>query len=251
MNGYAFIQQHKANWASAQGKTLAVNNDYSLWQAACKHDWDALKAIPDHAVRNRRKPALIGKYREYLADVLANHNNAKQQNDVLIRNLIWACDAEQWEYALQLADACVSSGQVTTLMERNCATFYTDSLVQFLERHADDVALGLCRDVLERIHQHDVVDPQRGNTWDVNYVAIAKLHRIIAKREKNTKPAAALVHAQKAHMLYPNVGVKTLIEELQRKISPPPQVDGNSAVEAVNSSADLTVSAADPPVLPD
>ncbi len=254
MSGHTFIQQHKAAWAKAQAKVVRAghsNSDnsaisdggsYAIWQAACKHDWDALKAIPDHADRNKRKPFFIDKYRDYLSNWISS--GGKHQNDVLVRNLIWSCDSGQWEYALELCDVCVDTGQAMTLMERTCATFFLDSIVQFLEKNAVLSVAALAVEVIDRIENKQ---------WEAEHIAIAKLYRIIAKREKNN-PSAALIYAQKAHHLYPNVGVKTLIQDLQcqLKTSPPPQAAGIDIDDRqVSASLDPSVSIPARPVLTD
>lgn len=256
----SWVTDHKARWAThraAAKPTTASRSggnasrdagcdpsrDYAMWAAACKQDWDALKAIPDHAVRNRRKPAMLDKYRDYLSRWAYDYRQNPHQNDVLTRNLVWACDAEQWEYALQLADDCVATNQVMTFIERPPATFVTDSLVQWMEKNTAPLSIAtLAANIAERVEQQQ---------WDINHVSAAKLYRALAKHEKTTHPEFALVHATKAHDLYPNVGVKTLIEDLHRqlKTSPPPQVGGADATGGDSSSPDFVASVPAAPVL--
>lgn len=215
------ISRHKAAWSKASGKPTSpaatpVAGSDAVWVAACKHDWDQLKAIPDHAARNRMKPALLDKYRQYLHDWVYAHRRDPAQNDALTRNLVWAIDCNDWQYARNLADACAVTKQVFTFIERTPCTFFVDSLVQTLEKgnlanHALDIALTIPGRV--------ETDPQ----WAINPIAQAKLYRILAKLEKDNDPPTALRYATAAHTLYPNVGVKTLIEQLQTV------VDGSSA----------------------
>ena len=243
------IARHKAAWAKANGEATtaakpqrqAPTGDDAVWAAACKHDWDALKAIPDHAERNRLKPAMIDKYREYLDQWIFTHRRDPQQNDVLVRNLIWATDAQQWQYARNLADACALTGQVMTLMERTCCTFFTDSIVQAIEKGVtDNNIFGIAGTIPGRVE----TDPQ----WAINHIAQAKLYRALAKHEKDNDPVSALRYATAAHTLYPNVGVKTLMEQLKTVVdgensapsgvsaTPPPRASGKPAEEAGHSS---------------
>lgn len=235
---------HKAAWAAHRAKTsgsatagqvatpssltnqLASNQD-AIWQAACKADWDSLKTIPDHAVRNLQKPKMLDKYRDYLDDWTYAHRCEHLQNDVLVRNLIWAMDCGQYHYGVELADACITTGQVMTLMERTCTTFAADAVLQAAEAlHRD--AKPLTEDVwvaftmvLGRLTYPDT-------DWKTNPFVLAKYHRLAAKLAKDTDPAAALEHALAAHTLDSNVGVKTLIADLTKQLntSPPLQAGG-------------------------
>lgn len=245
------VAAHKAAWAahrakmsgkqgSAAAAAPAASGDYAVWQAACKHDWDALKTIADHAVRNQRKPALLDKYRDYLTRWAYDNRAAPHQNDVLVRNLVWACDAGQWVYARNLADDCAATHQANTLMERTPCTFFVDSAVQAAEkgnRHPD--LTGVLRSLPGRI--------ATAGGWSVNDFAAAKLHRALAKHDKQTAPEVALHHAQEAHRLDPNVGVKGLIAELARVTAPLTQAGGEDAAAGVVS---LPADAAPTPAAP-
>ena len=216
-----FIAQHKAAFKAKQGIATGADNrtpvakNYELWQAACKHDWDALKAIPDHAQRNKQKPVALEKYRAYLNEWFAA--GYYHQNDVLVRNLVWACDANQWAYALDLADMCAKSQQANTLMERTCETFFVDCVHQALIPNS-------ATDLVEAaIHAAERIVSKK---WMVGHISHAKLYRSIAKHAKAEKPALALIYAKQANDLYANVGVKTLIQELEDVLqSPRPQAD--------------------------
>lgn len=212
--------------------TTKAGREDTFMQAACKMDWDRLKTIPDHAERNKLKPALLDKYKSYLDQWTHEHRQNPAQNDVLIRNLIWACDAEDWCYARNLADACAVTKQVMTLMERNCCTFFVDAIVQSAEKGSHNPYI---YDVMSCVPGRIETDPN----WAVNHIAKAKLYRILAKHAKDEDPPTALRYATAAHDAYPNVGVKTLIEDLRRKISlaaPPPQATGEVTTEGVASS---------------
>lgn len=259
------IAAHKAAWAahrsgsSKQGSVAATSSsaplsaqgDYAIWQAACKHDWDALKAIPDHTVRNKRKPAIINKYRDYLQKTLPELYAQPQQNDVLVRNLIWAMDAEDWPYAVELANACVETQQAMIVMERDCTHFAADTILQAAEAafkqqklwlgapYPNAILLDAFHFVLERIEH-----PERSG-WEVNPFVLAKYCRLKAKLEKDHDPSTALRYAETADTLDGNVGVKTLIIEL-RKQAPPTQADGSGN----SAQATLPVADALEPVAP-
>lgn len=232
------ITAHKAAWATHRSSStkqgsvaatgssapLSAQGDYAIWQAACKQDWDALKAIPDHAVRNKRKPALLEKYRDYLQKNIPILYNTPQQNDVLVRNFIWAIDATDWFYALLLAEVCIDTQQAMIVMERDCTHFAADSILQAAEAAFKDGKLAIAvwqafHKVLERIEQ-----PERSG-WKVNPFVLAKYCRLKAKLEKDHYPATALRYAEQADSLDGNIGVKALIVHL-RKQAPPTQAGG-------------------------
>lgn len=246
---------HQRIRGAGGGSAAPAGGDYAMWQAACKQDWDALKAIPadpngSHATRNRRKPALLDKYRDYLARWAYENRRGPHQNDVLVRNLIWAVDAEQWPYALNLASDCIATGQIIPWWDRDISHFVVDAV----------------REAMEKGSKHPDIE-QAGETvltwlatdegWAVNPFAHAKLHRVLAKRKKQADPIVALHHAKEANRLDPNCGVKGLVAELEKTVSsmedtpsggleaPPPQAggtdgDGMGDVSPVPLSADVT-----------
>jgi hypothetical protein len=271
------IAAHKAAWATAKARqvgtggftavpdvTTKAGREDALMLAACKMDWDRLKTIPDHAERNKLKPALLVKYRDYLRAWVAEEvSHPRQrvpvQNDVLVRNLVWAVDANDWDYALSLAADCVVTKQVMTMMERTPATFFTDSVVQAIEKLQFEPGAKLKR-VAHAIREYVEAD-----VWAVAHVAVAKLYRALAKIEKDQNPAEALRYAQKAHSLFPNVAVKGLIESLTKQVEtlssgsgaparvssgglsvvPPPQDSGNVAGESGSPLVIATAPVAD------
>lgn len=247
---------HKQGSVAATGSSapISAQGDYAIWQAACKHDWDALKTIPDHAIRNKRKPALLEIYRDYLQKTVPILYHTPQQNDVLVRNLIWAMDAEDWAYALHLADACVNTQQTMMVMERDCTHFAADSILQAAEAAFKQAELAVVapypnasllqtfHDALERIEQ-----PERSG-WVVNPFVLAKYCRLKARLEKDHDPSTALRYAETANTLDGNIGVKALLVHL-RKQAPPTQAGG--AEDSVAARSQLHTDESDPvtPVL--
>lgn len=254
------IAAHKAAWATAKHRQppaadtpiTQAERETTLMLAACKMDWDRLKTIPDHAERNKLKAPLLNKYRDYLKHWLADHYSHPRvpaQNDVLVRNLIWSVDAEDWEYALTLAADCHLTQQVMTMMERTCTTFFTDAVINAIEKRQFEPGA-----VLTKV-AHTIRDYIEADIWTVAHVAVAKLYRALAKIEKDTHPADALRYATQAHTLYENVAVKGLIDALTKKVEalssgsgvptrvvpgrlsvvPPPQATGKATGEG-NSS---------------
>lgn len=238
------VTDHKAAWAAHRAKTSGsatadrvatpgnplnppASNQDAIWQAACKADWDSLKTIPDHAERNKRKPAMLDKYRDYLDDWTYAHRREHLQNDVLVRNLIWAMDCGQWQYGIELTDACIVTGQVMTLMERTCTTFSCDAVLQAAEaKHRDGKPLDDdLRNAFEMVLRR-LTYPE--TDWKTNPFVLAKYHRLAAKLAKDTNPAEALEHATAANLLDSNIGVKTLIADLTKQLQSPPLQAGGA-----------------------
>ena len=229
MDWFTRQQQERANTSPVKtgvavknGRTsTAGSGDYAVWQAACKQDWDALKAIPvdpdgTHTTRNRAKVKVLDKYRGYLGDWAYQNREKPYQNDVLVRCLVWAMDTRDWMFGLILADDCVATNQTMTLMERTCATFAADAVLQAAETDFKTGKLGdvhkhIFNEILDRLLMPTAV-------WQTNTYVLAKYCRLKAKIEKDSDPTTALQYAEQADLLDCTVGVKGLILELKKKL---------------------------------
>ena len=198
-----------------------ADKEFGIWLATAKMDWDRLKAIPDHAERDRLAPGLLEKYREFLAEWMARGET--HQNGVLVMNIVWAVNAQRWDVLLPLADYAVKTQQVLTFFDRDLPTFVADSVRDYAEhlykvsqQGQDKGELTLFelpqifRDVLSRIVE---------NAWMVNYVSVAKCHKLAGlEAEAHRRWHKAVEHYTLANQ-YPNVGVKTRLENAQKHLS--------------------------------
>lgn len=221
-----FIRQHKENIArnaankprrAKEGEAKALpskalpvgaDNEFGVWLASAKMDWDRMKAIPDHSERNKLKPALIKKYRDVIESYKAS--GATHENAVLAMNIIWSADCSDWKTLLVYADLANDTKQSTMLIKRDLPTFATDALLQ-AETKAADKYIG------ELLHRID------SGQWTVNHPLKAKLYKRAGKLAEATDDIAKAVECYAvADKTYPNVGVKTRLAELKKQLADTP-----------------------------
>lgn len=178
-----------------------TDREYAIWRQMAESDNSHLKSqFPDHKERNKQKPALLEKYRAYLDTWLADENQTQVQNDVLVRNAIWAADCGQYTWAIMLADA---GKQMATGFQRDLPTFVADTILQESD---DDAFVEL---ILNRIENGE---------WELNHPLMAKYYRHFALVNQKDNPRLALHYSCTALEAYPEARVKTLIKELQTTI---------------------------------
>lgn len=166
-----------------------------------KADVSSLKtAYPEHPARNAATPPYLDKYREYCDEAL-QRADAETHDPILVQCAIWAINCAEFGFATQLVDHCkgMNSGMKRTLPE-----LIADMVLQD-ERANDDDRLA----VLNRID---------AETWVVNHPLMAKLYKFGAIHFEKSDLAVAVDYAVKAHETYANVGVKTLMETLQKRL---------------------------------
>lgn len=221
----SFISQHKARWGKTgdgttataakatvtpPASTLPSNTEipddaienFGLWVASAKMDWDRLKAIKEHATRNLHKPELLEKYRPIMDAYI--EAEATHDNPILGILIIWATDVADWATVLRYADIAAKNQQATILIKRDLWTFATDSMLQA----EGDIPFA---ELLQRIESGD---------WGVNWPLEAKVYkRAGLLAQKDGDPAEALKWFELANETYENVGVKRKIEALKSQLA--------------------------------
>ncbi len=109
-NADRFFARHKAKMAQGAGGTAAsarhavpvfITQQDRLMLVALESDLYRLKEIQSHARRNEVKKAeLLPRYRTYLEEMLVS--SQPRTPDIIVRNLIWAIDTADYEWAMRL-----------------------------------------------------------------------------------------------------------------------------------------------------
>jgi len=181
-------------------KRLAIEK--TVLTETIKADVSSLKTThPDHSNRNAATPPYLDKYREYCTDALAR-GDTETPDPILVQCAIWAINCADFEFAVGLVDHCklMESG-----MKRSLPELMADMVLQD-ERADDDAKLS----VLERV---------RDEEWTVNHPLMAKLFKWGAYHFEKHDLGSAKEYAERAHEAYPNVGVKTFMETLQKRFT--------------------------------
>lgn len=217
----SLIADHKAKWgkhqqgqqalklgqskatASVPGKIEASGSvELQVLSQTIKADVASLKtAHPEHPARNAATPPYLDKYREYCAAAL-ERGDIETRDPVMVQCAIWAINCAEFDYALKLVDHCKS---MDSGMKRSLPELMTDSVLQ--DDRASDA---------DRLGVFEMIDAE---AWTVNHPLKAKVYKWGAYHFEKSDLSKAVDCAVTAHETYPNVGVKTFMETLQKRLA--------------------------------
>lgn len=217
-------------WSVAQGKASAAKGikpaaanpqkpigsslieQYSYYSEMIKSNAQGLRGIPDHKERNIVKAAYINNYRDYLAEYMSAGET--HDSNVLFYCLMWACDCEQWDYALQLADYAVKTTQSTDIVRRDPQAVFANSVFEFANAgYRDQEANSLPNDYFEAVFERVISEP-----WAINPSLKARYYKLMGLLMQEQQPKTALTYYQHAENLKPDIGVKGRIKELKEQL---------------------------------
>jgi hypothetical protein len=225
MSWRKFMASHNkraADTKSAAPKPVVVpavqpvgDGEYAIYQAQAKADWDGLKAEPDHAERDRRKPALLDKYRDYLSAFMESEET---QNDVLVMNIVWAGDAKDWLWLEELADFAVRTHQVFSLFKSDPMHIAADAIfigAELLFKQKQE--LGDFTDSVFEVFNRIFKDRVLTGTWSLNKSLKARYYKLAAELSDNKN--RQLEYYVIADDLKNDIGVKGRIKDLKRLLN--------------------------------
>lgn len=218
-----YMTKHRALWgknpkkvssvtATAAVEQSTLSNEDEIWFDQIMTDWNQLKSIGDHAERDKNKPAVLDKYREYLTDLISKENYLLQ-NPVLQICLILSLDIKDFALAIELADFASKTRQHTSLIKRELVTFTCDTIRGFTreDRNAnvDSQAKEAFKQVFESVDSH---------RWKVALVTEAKMYRMAGLLAGDTGDVwNEAMWLTRANEIYPGVNVKTKMLAAQKK----------------------------------
>ncbi len=179
------------------------------YQAALEIDLLRLKQISSHERRAiLKRDELLPRYRDYLQQVMQSGQGG--QNNVLVQNLIWSLDAEEFVWAFELADYAIQHKMQTP---------------ENFQRDIRNLVAGQLADwCLQRLKLGQSPEPwaskiftlAQEQEWDLVDKIRAILLRVQATLNETRDPGLALRQAEQAYQLDSNVGVSSLIKKLQK-----------------------------------
>ena len=187
-----------------------LHEQYFYWSTLIKSDEQSLKSIPDHAERDKRKPALLNKYREYLTEYMAAKET--HDNNVLFYCLVWACDCEQWDWAIELCDYATKTKQTNTVFRRGHEDVCSDAVL---------VIAYLLFKTAEKLPDcfMTVFDRMTTKAWTIDNITQSKFYKLMGDALDSTEPNKALSYFKAAHELNETIGVKGRINRLTDLLS--------------------------------
>lgn len=195
---------------SSQAAQESLKQQHFYYATMVKSDNESLKNIPDHGERDKRKPSLLNKYREYLEEYLA----AKQpyDNNVLFWCMVWACDVEQWAWALTLCDYAVTTNQQNDNFRRSHAEIMADAVFKVSDKLFKSGAKlpDVWRDIFGRL---------TSKAWVIDTDLQARYLKLEGDVIKEAEPKLALDYFKQALTLKADIGVKGRIDALEKLLN--------------------------------
>jgi len=213
--GPANAQKHLALMVSALAEDCARLSDLNAMEAR----------------QRLKRDELLPKYLEYVQRY--RESGLNHSNPVLMQVMVWLFDTEQFEPALELADFAISQGQaMPERFRRDIPTFVGDTVIDWAdgEHKAKRSPEPYLSQLLQRIDAKwpGLTDPAAGDPrelppratpWELFEKIPARYHKllgIIAMEGEQWGKACA--HFYRAAELYPEIGVKTRMEEATKAL---------------------------------
>ncbi|WP_071058142.1 phage terminase small subunit [Pelistega sp. MC2] len=206
-----FLKKSAEHLALQENPTQQVSNKYQLMLAKLATDKRRLKEVKSLERRTEIKKEILPDYYDWLDGALASEQG--NQDDVVVTILVWLLDVGDFERALAVGQYAIRS-QMTMpdQFERDIQTVIVDEISDAaLKAQKNNQSFSLdCLYQAEAIADgHDMADPAK-----------AKLYKAIAV-EEHAKGALeeALRHYRLAESLNERVGVKKLIQAIEKELA--------------------------------
>ncbi len=202
------LLRHQALAANMQ-ENQTYASGYELMLAKLATDKRRLKAIQSIERKIEVKGELLPDYQPWVSGVLAS--DSKQQDDVFMTVLLWTLDTGNFPAAYPMAEHAIRHGwQTPDQYQRQTACMVAEEVADTALKQliagtfeALDSLLAFAR----LLSDQDMPDQVR-----------ARLHKALGLAQSKNQPQEALTQFQRALQLDENVGVKKLIEQLERQI---------------------------------
>ncbi|MDO6525448.1 phage terminase small subunit [Motilimonas sp. 1_MG-2023] len=210
------IRQHRqrvlAAKQGAEGEHFdhKAANQYELMLMLQAGHRRELKKVQSIERKAEVKAKYLPEYQAYIDGVITG--NSGRQDDVLMTVLLWQIDAGNFAEALRLAAYAIGHDlQAPDRFERKTATLIAEEIAEVAMKRAgtvEQVPAGLLLDTYELTQDQDMFDQVR-----------AKLHKAIGMAmEGEEQLTAAAEHYTRALELDERIGVKKLLEKVERAI---------------------------------
>lgn len=219
-------RRSRAGMAAPMPDEGPVASEYQGLLAQMHDDLRALSNIQSIEKKIEKKPALLAKYRPWVAGALqVEDGDAAPQDEIVVTALIWALDIADWGFALDIADHCLTHH--LDLPERHKRTLGC-MVVEEIAEAAIKTTGSVPHDVLERVRpiatDHDMPDQVRakffralGESWAQRAETFDAASDSAPAGGKPAMVDAALTELRRAVGLNAKVGVKKTIVQLERE----------------------------------
>ncbi|PAU66537.1 terminase [Pseudomonas sp. PIC25] len=197
--------------ATALAGPANAQKQLTLMTTALAEDLARLSDLNSLEARQHlKREELLPKYLAYVQRY--RESGLNHPNPVLMQVLVWLFDTEQFEQALELADFAMAQGQaMPERFKRDIPTFVADSMIDWAE--AEHKAGRSPEPYLSQLL------PRVDGQWQLFERIPARFHKLLGILAlENERWAQAITHFERATELYPEIGVKTRLEEAAKAL---------------------------------
>ena len=191
----------------ATGEGVVYGNIYETMFAQLNAHKIELKAIKSIKTKAARKREFLDDYAAYVEGILAADEPV--QDDVVMTIFIWALDAENIEFAMEIAEWALAHDIAPPPdFKRSVASILAEEMAELALSDIEIISeySGYLEHVSEMVAEKDMADPVR-----------AKLLKALGYAKREDAPEDALAFLKEAIALHPKIGVKRDIETLERQ----------------------------------
>jgi tetratricopeptide (TPR) repeat protein len=197
--------------AAALAGPANAQKHLALMTTALANDLARLSDLDSLAVRQQlKREELLPKYLEYVHRY--RESGLNHPNSVLMQVMVWLFDTEQFEPALELADFAMQQGQdMPARFKRNIQTFVGDTLIDWAEAEykADRSPEPYLSQLLPRVD----------GEWQLFERIPARYHKLLGILAMDASDwDKACAHFTRATALYPEIGVKTRLDDASKAL---------------------------------
>lgn len=201
------LAQQTAEAAGATGTAQATGSAYDLMRAKLAEDKRSLKALQSIEAKIALKRKLLPDYTAWVDGVVTADQPV--QDDVVATVMVWAIDAGNIDDALIVADYMLRHGlKLPEHYQRDLPTLLAEEVADQAGRIDSTVTAEQLLRVGALTADHDMPDEVR-----------SKLHKATGLALRDTAPAQALEHLQRALQLNGRAGVKADIGKLEKQLA--------------------------------
>lgn len=201
------LAQQTAEAAGDNGTAQATGSAYDLMRAKLAEDKRSLKALQSIEAKIALKRKLLPDYTAWVDGVVAADQPV--QDDVVATVMVWAIDAGYIDPALDVADYMLRHGlKLPEHYQRDLPTLLAEEVADQAGRVDSTVTAEQLLRVGALTADHDMPDEVR-----------SKLHKATGLALRDTAPAQALEHLQRALQLNARAGVKADIGKLEKQLA--------------------------------
>ncbi|WP_443190141.1 phage terminase small subunit [Pseudomonas indica] len=207
--------------ATALAGPANAQKQLTLMTTALAEDLARLSDLNSLEARQHlKREELLPKYLAYVQRY--RESGLNHANPVLMQVLVWLFDTEQFEQALELADFAMAQGQtMPERFKRDIPTFVADSMIDWAE--AEHKAGRSPEPYLSQLL------PRVDGQWQLFERIPARFHKLLGILAlENERWAQAITHFERATELYPEIGVKTRLEEAAKALRRQQAGSGNA-----------------------